>query len=78
MKRKSTAIEENLKKEGMKTNVIKTHRALVDYALLCRESPKRILVLKKKEQKHRKGYKKKPVKRGEFDDWEAEQVWVKP
>jgi metal-responsive CopG/Arc/MetJ family transcriptional regulator len=30
------------------------------------------------EQKHREGYKRKPVKRGEFDDWEAEQVWVEP
>jgi len=29
------------------------------------------------EQKHREGYKRKPVKRGEFD-WEAEQVWVEP
>jgi metal-responsive CopG/Arc/MetJ family transcriptional regulator len=30
------------------------------------------------ERKHREGYKHKPVKRGEFDDWEAEQVWVEP
>jgi metal-responsive CopG/Arc/MetJ family transcriptional regulator len=30
------------------------------------------------EQKHREGYKRKPVKRGEFEDWEAEQVWVDP
>ncbi len=30
------------------------------------------------EQKHREGYKRKPVKRGEFADWEAEQVWVEP
>ena len=30
------------------------------------------------EQKHREGYKRKPVKRGEFEDWEAEQVWVEP
>jgi metal-responsive CopG/Arc/MetJ family transcriptional regulator len=29
------------------------------------------------ERKHREGYKRKPVKRGEFD-WEAEQVWVEP
>jgi len=28
------------------------------------------------ERKHREGYKRKPVKRGEFEDWEAEQVWV--
>jgi metal-responsive CopG/Arc/MetJ family transcriptional regulator len=30
------------------------------------------------EKKHREGYKRKPVRRGEFDVWEAEQVWVEP
>ena len=30
------------------------------------------------ERKHREGYKRKPVKRREFEDWEAEQVWVEP
>ena len=30
------------------------------------------------ERKHREGYKRKPVKRREFGDWEAEQVWVEP
>ena len=30
------------------------------------------------EQKHREGYRRKPVRRGEFDDWEAEQVWAEP
>lgn len=27
------------------------------------------------EAKHREGYAKKPVKKGEFSDWEGEQVW---
>ena len=27
------------------------------------------------ESKHRAGYKRKPVKRGEFSDWESEQIW---
>ena len=27
------------------------------------------------ESKHRIGYQRKPVKRGEFSDWESEQVW---
>ena len=27
------------------------------------------------EQRHREGYKRKPARRGEFDGWEAEQVW---
>jgi metal-responsive CopG/Arc/MetJ family transcriptional regulator len=30
------------------------------------------------ERRHREGYKRQPVKRGEFDDWEAEQVWSEP
>jgi metal-responsive CopG/Arc/MetJ family transcriptional regulator len=30
------------------------------------------------ERKHREGYKRKPVKREEFGDWEKEQVWVEP
>ena len=28
------------------------------------------------ERKHREGYRRKPVKRGEFSDWESEQAWV--
>jgi metal-responsive CopG/Arc/MetJ family transcriptional regulator len=31
--------------------------------------------LRNLESKHREGYKRKPVKRGEFSDWESEQVW---
>jgi len=31
--------------------------------------------LKELESKHREGYKRKPVKRGEFSGWESEQVW---
>lgn len=27
------------------------------------------------EQRHRAGYMRKPVKKGEFDIWEDEQVW---
>jgi hypothetical protein len=30
------------------------------------------------KRKHREGYTRKPVKRGEFSDWESEQVWVEP
>jgi metal-responsive CopG/Arc/MetJ family transcriptional regulator len=30
------------------------------------------------ERKQRDGYRRKPVKRGEFSDWEKEQVWVEP
>lgn len=27
------------------------------------------------ESKHREGYKRKPVKHGEFSDWESEHAW---
>ena len=27
------------------------------------------------ESKHREGYQRRPVKRGEFSGWESEQVW---
>jgi metal-responsive CopG/Arc/MetJ family transcriptional regulator len=29
-----------------------------------------------RELKHREGYRRRPVKRGEFSAWEAEQVWI--
>jgi len=28
-----------------------------------------------RERKHRAGYERKPVKRGEFDVWDDEQAW---
>lgn len=31
--------------------------------------------IKKLIEKHKQGYMKKPVKKGEFDIWEKEQVW---
>ncbi|MGH9369773.1 MAG: CopG family transcriptional regulator [Thermoanaerobaculia bacterium] len=30
------------------------------------------------EEKHRAGYKVKPIRRGEFSVWESEQVWPEP
>ena len=27
------------------------------------------------EKQHRRGYEQHPVRPGEFDDWETEQVW---
>ncbi|NLH43751.1 MAG: ribbon-helix-helix protein, CopG family [Planctomycetes bacterium] len=27
------------------------------------------------EEKHRRGYEQKPVRKGEFDVWEREQAW---
>ena len=85
MKRTNIVIDEKLIKDGMKATEIKTRRALVDYALrvlLRRESQKRVLELERKvrcerdlsnelERKHREGYRRKPFKRGEFNDWAA-------
>jgi metal-responsive CopG/Arc/MetJ family transcriptional regulator len=31
--------------------------------------------IKEKEKKHFKGYLKHPVKKGEFEIWDEEQVW---
>jgi metal-responsive CopG/Arc/MetJ family transcriptional regulator len=28
------------------------------------------------EDKHRDGYRRRPVRRGEFSDWESEQAWI--
>jgi Arc/MetJ family transcription regulator len=81
MKRTTIVIDEKLIKDGLKATGLKTCRTLVDHALrglLRRESHKRILELEEKERKHRDGYWRKPVKRGEFGDWESEQVWVEP
>lgn len=76
MKRTTIVIDEKLIKAGLKATGLKTRRALVDHALwdlLRRESHKRILELEEKEQKHREGYKRKPFKRGEFNDWTAKR-----
>ncbi len=32
--------------------------------------------VKELERKQRAGYRRKPVKKGEFDIWQDEQVWV--
>ena len=33
------------------------------------------LVQQELEERHRDGYRRRPVRRGEFDAWETEQVW---
>ena len=79
MKRASIVIDEKLIKAGLKATGLKTRSALIDCALrdLLRRGPhKRILELYELERKHREGYKRKPVKSEEFEDWEPEQVWV--
>ena len=36
----------------------------------------RRIEIKKMEQKHRQGYQRKPVKQGEFSNWEDQQIWA--
>jgi metal-responsive CopG/Arc/MetJ family transcriptional regulator len=38
----------------------------------------RHLELRRLEERHRRGYGAKPVRRGEFDVWEPEQAWPEP
>ena len=55
------------------TKKLKTTRSA-----LIRESLKNYLEkirIEELERKHREGYLKHPVKKGEFDIWEDEQVW---
>ncbi|MGE5297517.1 MAG: ribbon-helix-helix domain-containing protein [Solirubrobacterales bacterium] len=33
------------------------------------------LAIAELEEKHRRGYEQKPVRKGEFDVWEKEQAW---
>ncbi len=33
------------------------------------------LQIEELERRHREGYRRKPVRRGEFDVWHKEQVW---
>ncbi len=33
------------------------------------------LTIRELEQKHRRGYERQPVRKGEFDVWEKEQAW---
>lgn len=33
------------------------------------------LTIAELERKHRRGYQRKPVRKGEFDVWEKEQAW---
>jgi len=49
--------------------------SLCFYAGSLARSALKAVRLKELEAKHREGYRRKPVKRGEFD-WESEQVWA--
>ena len=74
MKTIQMTMDENLlKMVDQTTKKLKmTRSAFIREALLS--SLRRIKTLEK-EKRHREGYRKNPVKEGEFDIWEKEQVW---
>ena len=68
-----TMDEDLLKKVDQTTKKIKmTRSAFIREALLLSLQRLRAREL---EEKHREGYRKHPVKKGEFDIWEKEQIW---
>lgn len=75
MKTVQMTMEESLIKEVDKMAKLsgKTRSAFTREALIKAISDIKENVLGKKQIE---GYKKNPVKIGEFSDWETEQVWV--
>jgi len=67
-------LDETLLKEMDRTvKQLKTSRSA-----LIRDSIRlylKTLHIRQLEEKHRAGYAKRPVERGEFDVWETEQHW---
>jgi metal-responsive CopG/Arc/MetJ family transcriptional regulator len=74
MKTVQMTLDENLVKavDGAAKKLGTTRSAFTREAL---RSALREVRLRDLESKQREGYKRKPVKRGEFSDWESEQVW---
>lgn len=74
MKTVQMTLDENLVKavDSVAKKLGTTRSAFTRQAL--RSALKEVRV-KELESRHRQGYQRKPVKRGEFSDWESEQVW---
>lgn len=74
MKTVQMTLEENLVKavDSAAKKLRTTRSAFTREAL---RSALREVRVRELESKHREGYRRKPVKRGEFSDWESEQVW---
>jgi metal-responsive CopG/Arc/MetJ family transcriptional regulator len=75
MKTISMTLDENIIKAVDETAEMMgfTRSSFIQYALQLAFRRYNIKVL---EEKHRQGYLKNPVKPGEFDVWEDEQVWT--
>jgi len=74
MKTVQMTLDENLVSEVDKTarRIGTTRSAFTRDAL---RSALKNIRMKELERKHREGYTRKPVKGGEFSDWENEQHW---
>lgn len=74
MKTVQMTLDENLVKavDSAAKKLRTTRSAFTREAL---RSALREVRVKELESKHREGYRRKPIKRGEFSDWEPEQVW---
>ena len=74
MKTVQTTLDENLVKavDSAAKKLGTTRSAFTREAL---RSALKVVRVKDLESRHRKGYRRKPVKRGEFSIWESEQIW---
>ena len=68
-----TLDEELLASVNKAAKRLKMTRSAFMRKTLC-EALKRLTV-SELEKKHRQGYERRPVRRGEFDVWEKEQAW---
>ena len=74
MKTVQMTLDENLVKAvDSAAKKLKTTRSAFTREAL-RSALKEIRV-RELESKHREGYRRNPVKRGEFSEWESEQAW---
>ena len=65
------ALVENVDKVAKKLGTTRSAFARADLrAALAR------VVSEEEERRHRSSYERKPVRPGEFSDWEDEQVWA--
>ena len=74
MKTVQMTLDENLVK-AVDTAVRKLRTTRSAFTRGALRSALREVHVRELESKHREGYKRKPVKRGEFSGWESEQVW---
>ena len=74
MKTVQMTLDENLVKavDSAAKKLGTTRSAFTREAL---RSALKVVRVKDLESRHREGYRRKPVKRGEFSIWKSEQIW---